>query len=297
MKLSVYNEIVEILPKYRSRRQLHQLTKMFPGISLGTIGSIFSQEYQKKMKRTHYKHKPFHVQKQYYEQFCAKAKKDKHIIISMANKMDLSPCMLARIILEQHLLHSGSLSASGDGMQHSSRNISSLLRNPHEIPDPDLAVEIQECVVADEHYGPIVDSIKRSIGVEYEKKLKEWCHKNGVDFLGEDQMRWKGYDKTPDIKLEVPIAVDGHVINWIESKASFGDEDCHEAYLQDQFWSYWNSRKQGISKMASSCESDAKCINLAGMNLLHCLEEAKTMLLRTMLQNKTQLIVNLLRSW
>lgn len=29
-------------------------------------------------------------------------------------------------------------------MQHSSRNISSLLRNPHEIPDPDLAVEIQE---------------------------------------------------------------------------------------------------------------------------------------------------------
>lgn len=28
-------------------------------------------------------------------------------------QMDLSPCMLARIILEQHLLHSGSLSASG----------------------------------------------------------------------------------------------------------------------------------------------------------------------------------------
>jgi hypothetical protein len=40
--------------------------------------------------------------------------------------------------------------------------------------------------------------------------------------------------------FKICIAVDGQVINWIESKALFGDEEVHRGYLKDQLYSYWN---------------------------------------------------------
>jgi hypothetical protein len=38
-----------------------------------------------------------------------------------------------------------------------------------------------------------------------------------------------GHAKTPDIKLELPIAVNGRIVNWIDSKASFCDPLVHVA--------------------------------------------------------------------
>lgn len=67
----------------------------------------------------------------------------------------------------------------------------------------------------------------------------------------EHGLKARGYDKTPDLKLEVPIAVNGHIVNWIESKASFGDRKNHERYLEDQFWSYQNRWALAVLKNRS----------------------------------------------
>lgn len=72
----------------------------------------------------------------------------------------------------------------------------------------------------------------------YERKLKCHLQKLNLPFLDEHQLRLRGYDKTPDVKLEVPISVDGFIINWIESKALFGDDDSHNGYLESQLYRY-----------------------------------------------------------
>lgn len=86
--------------------------------------------------------------------------------------------------------------------------------------------------------------------MEYELILQEKLTNLGVSFLSEPELR-KQYYKTPDIFLkvvnplqdklisEVPISIWGVMVNWIESKASFGSVEYNEGNLE-QFWGYRN---------------------------------------------------------
>ena len=246
MRRELYSEILNKIHSNMcvnsSREYLVEMAMEYKSVPVETLGSIYSQDVQRRMKKQHYKHATPDKHEQYYKSYKSAAQtQSSQILLKLAKKIDLCPALLARIILEQYLVESGL-----ECEEPAKTVVTQLMKEPTLIEDAKLAEEIHMCIVVDENYGPLVDTVKHSVGHEYEYKLVQQLKDHGLPFLDEDKMRLKGYDKTPDIKLEIPIAVDGHMVNWIESKASFGDDESHKSYLKDQFWSYWNRFGPGM---------------------------------------------------
>ncbi|XP_048830140.1 CDAN1-interacting nuclease 1 [Brienomyrus brachyistius] len=244
MKLSraEYRVIAKYTDQLKPTRQcMKMLQERFPGYLPSTLLSIFSLEYQKRIKRTISKHHTPEAFEDYYQSYMHQMKmcRSSQVLFSLANKVDLSPSLMARIILERFLQEQ-------DDTPFSKQVLNSMLRDPSSIPDHSLADNVYQCTINDCCYGPWVDSIKHAIGHEHEMLLHDKLREKNLSFLDENQLRAKGYDKTPDIILEVPIAVEGRIVHWIESKASFGDDHSHQNYLNEQFWSYWNRFGPGL---------------------------------------------------
>ncbi|XP_043255433.1 uncharacterized protein LOC122399098 isoform X2 [Colletes gigas] len=142
------------------------------------------------------------------------------ILLKMAKDIGAQPALLARNVLEKH--------CGRDDSNVSRNEVSKLFKDTTLIQDKDLAYEVYLCILYDNLYGPITDAIGISVGQEYELKLQNCLTERNLAFRNEEHLRSRGYDKTPDFKLEVPIAVNGFVINWIESKARFGNMEIHQ---------------------------------------------------------------------
>ncbi|XP_078591288.1 CDAN1-interacting nuclease 1-like isoform X2 [Branchiostoma floridae x Branchiostoma japonicum] len=219
MKLAIYKEILKRL-QGREREEFSAIAQHYR-VSLHTLMSIYSQDYQKKMKKTHQRHHSVEAVDDYFQRYQERISPETMgtVLLRIAKEVDLAPSLLAKIILEHHLALQ-----SAESEPPSRSYVNQLLKDPCQISDPVLANEVQQCILNDCVYGPVVDSIRHSVGFEYENKLKRTLEEKGITF----------------------IAVDGHVVNWVESKASFGDELSHRTYLRDQFWSYWNRFGPGM---------------------------------------------------
>ena len=117
----------------------------------------------------------------------------------------------------------------------------------HNIDNSLIRAALQRAAEADAYFSPSADVVRLNVGLEYEYVLQHRLQALGVAFQSEDEMRDEGRSKTPDIRLIVPIAVWGpssqgaglrdaggpgssrrqHIINWIDSKAMFGDPHTH----------------------------------------------------------------------
>ena len=83
-------------------------------------------------------------------------------------------------------------------------------------------------------------------GVMGEAVIQKWLDDRGISYFTEADIRAKGEGKTPDFVLINPICVDNSMVNWIESKALFGDDFEHEHYSKKQFQEYANIFGEGM---------------------------------------------------
>ncbi|KAK9869325.1 hypothetical protein WA026_003079 [Henosepilachna vigintioctopunctata] len=240
MDINLYKKITTYIREFRglSIDCLAKLTSDHPKISKDTLASILSYEYQSRMKAKYVKNS--NTKKKYWEAYTTKLNNSEcpGIILRIAEDADIAPCLVAKLILEVYF--------EDRNEDNGNFNVNTYLRNTALIPDQDLAYEVFLCTHFDNLYSPVADIIRSSIGQQYEIKLHNELVKLGLAFRDEEYLRRYGYDKTPDIKLEVPVAVDGFIINWIESKALFGTEGVHKEYITNQYLSYWNRFGPGL---------------------------------------------------
>ena len=256
MDIASYESIISAISKksWNFDFVLSELLEEFPLERPESVRSILSQEYQRHIKKGFKAGQSGARKAAVYKavkQAAAGGDPD-GVVVRLAHQAADSSALTARMVLEEYLSENAKregreVTKPGEYKDQALKSQTSMLmKDTTLIEDGKLAMEIFLATIKDDSYGPVAEAIKHSIGEEHEQKLKDCLTKLGIPFSDEHVLRGQGYDKTPDIKLEVPIAVDGHIINWIESKALFGDPEAHQGYLRDQFWSYMNRFGSGM---------------------------------------------------
>ncbi|RLN89620.1 hypothetical protein BBJ28_00014457 [Nothophytophthora sp. Chile5] len=186
-------------------------------------------------------------------------------ICRIAQSVDFSPCMMARLLLEAKYGWSKTTisnmfqeamkdeAASGETTQMQLHSDEPNRRGLSEREYTRILTEIRACIAEDAYCSPLADRIRHNMGVEYEYLLLETLRNRRLVFESEDMLREKGLSKTPDVRLLLPIGVPDpknggqlHVVHWIDSKAMFGDRHTHETENASQLQGYVNRYGPGM---------------------------------------------------
>lgn len=151
-------------------------------------------------------------------------------LVALASRANFPPVLIARLVLE-----AGGVPKKAVG---------DLVRHTDKIADERLRRDVIECVRVDEHYSPRNDAARHKIGIDYEQRLADRLDQCDVPFEHEDDLRAKGFAKTPDALLAIPLGFLSRgrlrVVNWIDSKALFGSAALYHADHRQQLLAYVN---------------------------------------------------------
>jgi CDAN1-interacting nuclease 1 len=198
MKQSEYMDIVRHLKNWDD---VQKLTNRY---RIEVLRAILAQRLVGSVRRDFYK---------------TKAKAKKHLLdwkrgksfVQIADESNFcSPLMMAAMILDE------------SGMKKT--EFRSLVREPDNIEDSRIRSEIKEALQKDLIYSPTAISRQADHGKQGEIKILKWLKAKKVKFKAQEEIKHES-GKTPDFLLEEPLSLKGKQIHWIESKASFGDQN------------------------------------------------------------------------
>ncbi|MBD3389112.1 MAG: hypothetical protein GF416_08495 [Candidatus Altiarchaeales archaeon] len=104
------------------------------------------------------------------------------------------------------------------------KQFKNYLRDPDRINDERLKKDLKEAIEEELIYSPEGTRIQFERGKDVERIVKKWLDQRRVKYITEQEAKKGNYTKTPDFNLESPFKMQGKWLNWVECKASFGDE-------------------------------------------------------------------------
>ena len=133
-------------------------------------------------------------------------------------------------------------------MRFSKKKTKEIMKNTNLVKNNKrLKEELDEVIGRDELYTPRSHDKQSAEGNRKEDSIAKWLDGKNVEYFTENDLRAGTVEgKTPDFLLMKPIEWHGDEYNWIESKASFGDEYIHRKNHRGQVSDYVELYGQGI---------------------------------------------------
>jgi len=171
---------------------------------------------------------------------------------ALAKQAKYPPYLFARLLVEAVL-------------QVPKSKVSELMKRPASIPDPLLREAVAEALAVDQDNAPANDEARHRVGVAYEALLQDRLMEKGLPFESEDELREQGLAKTPDVRLSIPVGVrdpstrQWREVNWVDSKALFGDAHVWQHEHLAQLEGYVHRYGKGL--VVYWCGFDAALLN------------------------------------
>jgi|EP00945_MAST-04E_sp_MAST-4E-sp1_P005365 CDAN1-interacting nuclease 1 len=207
------------------------------GIPFNTVLSIMSQTYQEYCKSVSAMSKDPKKVDQVTKEFA----RGRRSVFEIALSVQYPAYLVCKMIIDGMY-----------GLKQDKERIKEYSKQPWLIPDDRLREETTHWYNHDVFSSPFIDRLKNVTGQEYEFVMLSKLRARGITFKTEEDLKIEGAEKTPDALVTVPFCVRRagdihrtHTVNWIDSKAMFGDEKQHKKNM-DQFTSYTSRYGPGM---------------------------------------------------